>query len=674
MRAEVWNRANDTKLADVHVDDRADLATKLVALRRCGKKLNEPGFGEIEVAIDHPAIAHMGGGNVLRLYDRNDAGAHVLVHSFQLSKRTAVLKAADTPLTFTVGGEGLMARWAESPVRPNITGAPVSMDWVLNYASPEQDRTSWGAVYTQLWSNSQWAEKPPDAWPFAPSFGFWILPREEEDVQPVGDYLMANDFNVPEDGYYALYLGFNSTVDVWVDGVLYESQPVKQPDVYGYQKTWRYVFYATAADDHVVVIKLTNWGGSESDNPAGVICSLARVTSSWTIGDGVFGSDGDSYNWVGLDRPNPFPGFTAPEIAQIFLDRAQAAGDLPGWTIQTHGTHEEIEEVAFRLTQNGLQVLNVLSEWADIAADDEGLVLHMWPAGEQGGDNDIAAEVGVNLTYLSESVDDEFYNAVQLTWLEGVVEREDSGSIAFWDQRRTMTRHLPGLTNLRAVNDMGDRILDAWSSPVTSRVIEIEPTAGARLGVNAVIGDTVDSEAVHGITWELRKDGLHPKAELVSVSARRQLAKMQAVEAAIAGYESPASAPPFKSDPRITNGQAQTWEKDWAAGGKIDDLLPSPDPTAPWQPWRPPEQRRLYQFVLEAGDSSEATGDTVATIMKNGGELNSIYRATITTSVGRDVVDIYYENLTTDDKISVGILEAGGHKEVTCTVRMAETV
>lgn len=671
--AEIWNRANGTKVADLNTTvSGQDWAP--VKIERTGKKLNAPGSGSITIPADHPAVDDLGDGNTLRLFDSG-----TLVHSFTLSRRLEVVTDDEDKKLVTCWGEGLMARWAEATVAPWLSGRPVSADRVWNFASPGLSETGWTAVYTQDWSASVWGDRTPERWPFGANFGYWIWSRATDPVQPAGTSLFRNRFTLADDATVVFYVAANSTFDFWVDGVLLESEPAKQPDTFGYMATWRYVVEMSAGN-HVVAARVENWAGSVSDNPAGLICSAAEVTSSWTVDDtGIFGSAESSYNWVCKDYPSTFPGFTPIEILQELLDEAQARGVLTGWTIDDNsGSYDELEEFAVRVGDSYLKVLEQMSEYVDIQADDAGLVLNVWPKGDMGGASGVTVTAGTNLVYKSVEVDDEFYNAVSLVWQEGVETRTDATSISANGRRETSLR-VPNVTNLRAVREIGDRFLDAWATPVESIVADVVPTTSNVLGVDAELGDTLtldgDTVRVVGLTWTLEEDGtLRAKPELETLSALRQRQQQETLERLIAGFESPSTAPLLGRDLRITNGRVRSYEQTWSAAGNINDVLPT-DPDGPWQPWRPESNMRLSGLRLEAGDSTTATGNTVATIFKNGGELNTLYRATITTSDGLDETHISAgEVITPSDKISVGIITAGGHSEVTATVLLAEPV
>jgi len=680
---EVWDRANATKLEDILAEDTNGLLQHLEELPSTGKKLNEPGSGSIVVQWDHPAADVLGHGNCLRVYSDEQ-----LVHTFTLSKRLLVETAESDVKQLTVSGEGLLARWREAIVRGWIDGRPVSQERVWNFASPPLDVTAWTDVYNQSWPNSQWGpDKPPEGWPFSITFGTWIWSRAEVDVQPAGSSLFRNEFEVDEASYLVIYAGANSTFDLWLDGVLLNSRDaVKQPDTAGYQKTWHYCVRVSAGS-HVVALRGENWPGSISDNPAGVICSAAIVGSDWRISEVLFGSSDDSYNWICVDYPDPddLPGFTAVEIIQMLLDEAQArtGGLLDGWTVEGHGSFPNIPEFSCRLGDTYLQVLEALAAThIDVAADDEGLVLHVWPKTVgQGETTAVELVEGTHIDYLSRELDDEFYNHVAIIWGEGLTLRTDDDAVTVAGERREKSLAAGQVVTVKAARDIADEFLAAWAYPVEAIVAKIEPVAGSVAGVDFKVGDLLqlagDEVRCVGIRWDLEESGrLKPLPEFESVSARRQREHQFAVDNMVAKFESPATAPLLDRDLKtIRNGQIQTWQDRYSWSGDIEETLDPDDPEADWQPLRFDSDRRIYAIEVEiSGDILDAFGDTTIELARNGTLINGLFNVTLDTSNTRAFSYVFFEYVTPEDKLTVRCIAAGGHIDGTVTIKTAEPI
>lgn len=685
MLVEIWDRANGSKLADIDQLD-VGIQRRVKDLEKTGVKLNEAGSGGFAVMSDHPAVNAFVGGRTVRMYD--DDGAHVW--SWTIKDVKTVHLADEERQVVTVEGPGLLERFSQGSVYPwnGNLGRPVSIDRVFNWASPPIVWSGSGGVYLQ--ERVFPLAYLPEAWPIAAQFGYYINTRAfvPAGAHPVGDTLLRCRYETEEATNVAFYISGDDTFELWCDGVLLEREPNKQPDNSGNESTWRYVVHHTVGE-HVVAIKLTNWDVSDvsSVNPSAVIFSAFPVNSAGIITEEpLFTSSADTFDWEGLDYPSTFPGFTFPQILQMLLDECQDRDELLGWTISVHGSHDQVPEFACKVGDTLLKVIEAgAASYVDVECDLEGLVLHVYPKGALGTATDVEIVEGVNLEYLSESVDDEFFNRVIGIWAEGTMVVEDAVSIAANEVRPTPLE-LGSVTDATAVEEILQAHLEANKEPLRSIVAQVVPSPGATAGTDFRPGDTVaqlghieDPKCV-GVTWTLDDWGTLASPEFDHLSAVRAREKLRSVQFKIDRFDSPATAQILAPDLKIPSGRVQTQSQSWSWTGDIElaRSYERDDPDAPWQPWKPSRQMRIYMFevAIKYEDLADATGDSVFELHVNGALLDGLLNLTLdtTTHEARKWISPYQGVVTADTEISVACIETGNHVDGSVTVRLADVV
>lgn len=682
MRVEVWNRANTSKVADLDTTDSDGNLRQIEDLTATGQKLNETGSGGVVIQADHPELAEATPGRCLRLYDGDD-----LVWTWTIEERQTVRHAASHAAEkVRLEGKGLLARWAEAVVYPWLgrNGAPTSTARVWNFASPSLDDSGWGGVFIQ--DRVFPLQRLPEGWPIAEQFGFWINTRAwTSGAHPVGDTLLRKRFTLATTQTIVIYCAADDNAEVWLDGVRL-GDLTTEPDNSGNERTHKFVLRVTSGA-HVIAVKLTNWD-TGSVNPSSFICAVFKVEGD-VIADQapIFTSSADTFDWMGLDYPDPKPGFTAVEILDELLEEAQTRGGiygpLAGWTIEEHGTHTPIPEFVATVGDTYLQVIESLAATdIDVAADLEGLVLHVWPKGEMGSLVDAPVALGVNLEYLSETVDDEFYNAVLGKWSKGVRSISNTVSVIA-NGRRETTLELGQVTERDTVDRICNAYLDAWSVPVRSVVVKHVPTDGVRAGVDFGVGDTitVDGEQLRcvGIAWELDDSGeLRPVGEFDTALALRRAEKLRAVDAMVARFDSPATAQITDWGTNIASGKVQTQTVNWSWSGDIDEALSDrSDPDAPWQPAEVGRVMRICSFEvgINPADLPDAFDDSTFTLNKNETLIDGLLNLKLdtTTWAAKKQVSAWTVVRPTDT-FHPACIEAGGHVDGTVTVRLADAV
>jgi hypothetical protein len=671
----VYDRANETLLATLDTTDTNGL-TRAPLDVKAQDKLNEAGTGSVTVMADHPAAPVLLGGNVVRFYENETC-----VWAFTIISSQVVEVGEESERQLKVSGVGLLGRWTEALVEPwNANeGRPVSLDRVWNWASPQLDTSGWqDTVYTQTWANSQWA-RLPEAWPKATPATEWIWSRVESNVQPVGWSLFRYTRSFASPVTVAIYVAANSTFEVWIDGVLLDREPNRQPDRTGYEKSRRYVV-PVSVGVHDFAFGVENWGGSESDNPAGLAASVWAVRGD-ELDDLLFTSRNDDSDWLCEDYPNPYPGWTPIEILSMCLTEAQARGELVGWSIDDNGeTYPEIEEFAARVGRPLGTVIDALTAtYVDVEVDPTDLLLRVWPKDVGVGTaTSVTLDPDLNVSYLSRTTSDEIVNAVLGVWEQGTRWRVRGASVTA-NGRRAATLQAGNVGNRRSLDQILDAYLDAYAEPGVQIVAQVVPTAGAVAGIDYRVGDTVtlDGETVRcvGLTWTLEPDGsLLATPEFDTPFGVRQQEKLRAVERLTDAFDAPATASIIDRDALLNTGIVGTTRESYSWSGDIEETLDTDDPDNPWQPFRVDRTQRIYGFRAEipAEYVPDATDDTVIQLLVNGSAI-----ATLTLEVADAAAEVDLPPDTVvlpKDLISVRCTSAGGHVDGSIDILMADPV
>lgn len=678
-RVEIWNALNNNRLSDTYLLDAQLQLRNIDDLPTTGKKLNESGGGGLVVQADHPANLHLTPGNCVRLYS-----GETLVHTFAIAEAETVQVAKrQVDKTITVDGEDLLDEWRHSvvdPWNPAPDFRPVSADRVWNWTADVLDTSDWSDTVYNLTRPAAASQLQPEAWPVHDIFNAWILSRDSADAHPVGEYLFRIVITVEGDRNVALYIAADNDAELWVDSTLVEKSLAQKPSTEGFTKTHRYAF-PMSSGEHTIAIKVANWTGGEI-NPAG-FKFVAAYVSGETFGEVIVTSAAD-FPWICLDLPETLPGFTAPEILQMLLTEAQVRGELFGWSIETHGDFDQIEEYATRVGTDYRTVLDdMMAMYVDARAADEGKVLHLWPKGQMDTTPDVTLDEA-SIEQLSNIVDGEFTNAVQGVWSDGIRWRTHDDSIDELQTVHAQSLELGSVNEPRVVDQILDAFLEAHAYPVPSLVGKFLDLPGKEAGVDYTIGDTVTSVAgqsarCHGIAWTVdrRTGDLVPHPEWDTVASVRRRERERAVQRMIAGFDGPATASLLGSSPLIFAGTPTVSEVTWSWSDDITEALNEVDPEKPWQVKRVERTMRPYHISVEIDedDLPDAWGTTEIQLLVNGVELNALYRIALTTTEAYAESWISaYDPIFPTDTVQVKCSVDGGHVDGRVTLRLADPV
>lgn len=667
IRLEIWDPSNTVKLGDLWTTDNAGRQRNFDELADTGWKLNEAGAGGFTVQQDHPIVAQLAKRNVVRL---TIDGTPVFPYRIDSIRKKRVTKR-QKHRTLQISGSGLLGReFDKVRVAQWRQGRPNTAERVWNWASPPLDTTGWSSSLTQ--QTRTVSPHFPAYYPISPLYAGWVLTRADSQNQPLGDCLFRRPFTVAAATDAVFFLAADDTFEIWVDGVLIERNAVIYPDVSGWSDTWRYVV-PLSSGSHTLAIKTTNYGGAHA-----LIASAFEVNGQ-ILGAPFFSTGpGSGLAWRSLDYPDPKPGFTAPQILGMLFTEAQTRGALTGWSIQTHGSHPNIEEFSVRLGTSYRQVLDLIAaQWCDMEPDMSGLKLHLYPKDGLGS----ASGTTAALTDLEHFDDLDIENAVEVIWADDIEWRQHNGSISTHG-RHEGTLTLGAVKSLAAARKIADDYLAVNAFPVESYVGSVLDQSNVVAGVDYSVGDTqtVDGQTLRcsGLTWNVARNGdAVPYVEWESPVAIRRRQLERAVERSIQAFDEPASAPLLSMNRMIIAGKPSTEAWSWSWSDDIEDALNEVDPEKPWQVKRVEKLRRLsiFEIEIDPADLPDAWGDTTVTIMKNGVELNVLYRLKLNTLVAHSWLPIWgYEVVRPDDRLQVACLESGGHVDGRITLTAADAL
>lgn len=676
LELELWDEDNTTKIGDYKLVDSEGRQRNYRSLNSFGWKLNEPGSGEFVIDYDHPLAEDTKQGAVVRVTQ----GPAVM--STRIESTSEVLLSADeSKLVKTVKCNGLLNDWADAVVGPWNMRRPNSLDRVFNWASPGLNRSSWGPVYSPEFSSRPYY---PVAAPTPPIYAWWVWSEEDDPLNPTGAHdigpsLFAQTFTLSSDERVCFFVSADDEFEVWLDGVLLVRDPTVFPDPSAWEDVRRYVVQVDAGE-HLLCFRVTNldWKG-------GLLYSAFTVDDATnTLDAPLFSSSEGAVGLSCLHTPSPFPGFTAPQILGILLGEAQGRGALDGWAINPVGVHAPIPEFACRVaTSTMLDVVYALAEMhVDVSVDTAGLTLNVYPKGAMGSVKTV--DVGDHLREWGAQEGGEYSNALLGVYEAGLVWRTSPESLGVRRRRETGVQ-LGQVSNAAAAGTVLASHIYGVSTPANSYFGDVLDAAGVEAGVDYTVGDKVNVVGSGqlmcvGVTKTVERNGRASSVveweHVVSFSQREQL---RAARRLLEGHDAPASAPILGQDTMVLSGVPASEEVRWTWSEDIEDAVDPDDPERGWQPFRPKKTQRLYQFAAEIkyadlADVFPPPNDvTEIRLLKNGVELNALYRLRLTKTEWYVSVSIYgYETVMPGDVLTVQAVEFGGHVDGTITLGLAD--
>ena len=510
-RLEVWNAANDTKLADLPYVGTADV----------DDVMSDTGLLTATVGLDEAAADHLDEGNHVRAYI-GDACIFTGLIEEGVERVDLAVAGADEVATLRLRGH--IAAWAKPTVKPygGLDAKPQSQDRPHKWSSPETDISSWSAAVVRFSSLSEpWDSPqtdPPWYTPWLPPVGFydttasWLWSRtfDGSTPDPVGESLFATDVVIPDDGLYEIQFAADDGGSVEVDGieVLRGANNPADSFIRAHAATLE-----LTAGTHRIGIRGENYerpetaqvgtfGGPNVGRVALAIYSRVAEGANQILTADDLVAHTDS-TWKCLDYPETWPAPTDGQIIRIHLEEAQADGALTGASL---AFDDDVDSAGNPWAENGavsFQVdddtpLSVLQSLANAGRidwwyDPESLTLYAWNAGGKGAPHAASYAEGSGLLGMT-STTLPIVNSLQVRWRGGRFLLEDATSItANGLHRRTLKLADLDESAARAV---AQRYLDANKDPRSSRTVAIE------LGPDAVGGSSAPYGAGGWVTGD----------------------------------------------------------------------------------------------------------------------------------------------------------------------------
>lgn len=631
------------------------------------------GSGSVTVVSDHPSVASLTTGRVIRLSSSDGVEQCFTIDD----KGDEPVQAEGQDLVVRVSGDGLLARWREAVVEPwiGVTRLPKSNVRMFNWSSPDLPVTSWSDT---VYAHARTTSTPPRPVAWLDEIAEWIGPAVENPSMTVGTWYLHATFTLLSETQIVFAVSADDQFTVALDGVeLQRQQPEWPADVWWY--TWRSGVLVPAGT-HTFRVRCQNGGG-----PTAFIAA-AWESDGTTSGDPVWLTNADplesfSLDWKVLAFPSDPPGFTAGAIIRILLEEAQARGELTGWTLNFTDTVDsdgntwpEIPEFSCKVGDSLYEVLDRLAgTWIDCAAADAGLVLNAWDKAVGRGST-TAVVLDSELQTVKKSTERATCNAALCLYADGQRWVTNAASIA---ARGRIARSLPlgSIEDTAAVDEIGQQFVDAYGVDAVSYTVGILP--GETTGLD--IGDVFDLDAVTGVrlvgrSGAVQDDDLAVSLEVSSPLQERRLRVERVIDRAVeaAGYGAQSAAPAIDTGSGIPTGRVRTKQigSAWSIYRKED--LEDTDPLAPLVIEEP---TRLYEWTVN-GDNSEATGDTTVELWMNGSILGALpFIITLGSGDTEGSQFIFGPALAEKgDKLQPVVTAAGGHKNVSIQVYGADPV
>lgn len=332
------------------------------------------------------------------------------------------------------------------------------------------DRSGWSDTPQALQygtdPTSSWYPKAPNGYP--DQLAAWITHLPPGDEQEPGDGYFANvgvsdiaSFTLPAPRTVRLFAATDNGGEVWIDETLIYSLAAN-PDPSGWDQTQAFDLDLDAGD-HLLAMKLTNFGPFVGFNPGAWIMSLYTLSQGGGALDTVvLRTDGTS-DWLYLDRPATVPGSTAGRIIGQFFAESTDRGTTYVTTDATDSL-DSLGEAWSSTTDTGIQVgtkgFAVLQEIAETYCDfdfePDFPELHLYNPGTAGTDRSatVVFAAGTNLTSLEiDGSSKSLANVLLIRYAKGYAEVEDSASVAAHGRREDFLQlgQQPTLAQVQAI-------------------------------------------------------------------------------------------------------------------------------------------------------------------------------------------------------------------------------
>lgn len=335
VRLQVWDPTFTTLRAT---------ATDVIAASGLDE-LNEHGNGSITLLAGTPALASIEDRCIIAVAHRNAAGGWVPAHAWiaEVHQDTLVAVGDGTKLATTWTGRGLLGMLKDSPIverQPQPYTPELRVDW----ASPEVPATTWAAPHVRSiqgltgvvppvgWAGQPWSYPNPLVrllWATAP---VGAPPHDDP-----GFVVFHNTFTTSGPETIHVYPIGDDTVQVAIDGAVLA--PESDPTSTAMNETAYRKLEIPAAGTHTVRVLVQNVAHPSIATNSGCMgIAIGREQIQTVFGgphrviDWLLTSASSGWKCLPFATRADGPGLNNGELHNLLFVRAQARGELTGWT------------------------------------------------------------------------------------------------------------------------------------------------------------------------------------------------------------------------------------------------------------------------------------------------------------------------------------------------------
>lgn len=521
VTVELWNAANDTKVADISTDGTSvdGVLSASVAKRRM-----QTAQSSLVVRRDHPQAANLVRGNHLRWFIN---GTHATTTRILTVDETRVSQAGPSGETLTVTSESHAQILKEAMVRPygGESFRPTSRSRSFGAHAPETDTSSWPNAVLQYEGIASpiagvpgyepW--EPPDGWPEPIDDVDWIsfetAPSDTAGIRP-----LRGTFSNPTQQDLWIAVSSDDGCRPYMDGLELFGWTVRYPGEGSFRSLWRTVVRDVSAGSHDISVDLEVLSGTPSGPRRGMVAvGIWALPAAGTIlGSSNFIS-GTSTAWKCRTSAGDFPAGNPHEALDALLDDAQTVDMADGVTITSSASQDSngdswTTEVPAALAV-GQSLFSVLDSWRAAGVcewdmDKASQELHLYNPDGLGSASGAEFTDAVDILEDSTTTDGDIVNTLLVETEDGWELEQDASSVSTYGAvgaALNLTDAVSASARAAAVT----AFFDIEADPKISRTAVLSPVDSADMPGAFDAGDTitVDGDEVRVEMWSVTQQG-----------------------------------------------------------------------------------------------------------------------------------------------------------------------
>lgn len=469
-------------------------------------ELNGDGSGQFSIHLDDPLLttypALLDGGNIVKLAPTGQAAAF----AFHIEDVTPTLTASGGRAEnwVTVSGRGVRTLLQLGVVYPEYgLRATTSDDRAFDFSSAEgdwYDSAEWVTpqAVTLAADTSFRGTKGPEGWPDPGAE--WIWSTDPTADATAGRNWFRGSFTLASPANIAIYGSSDNWMNLRLNGdTIIETD---MDDRYAWAETYKFSAYLPAGT-HLIAAAVDNYD-SNGDNPAGFLCSVMYLDASGKPTSSVLRTSAASFKVRGYGDP---PGWNGAQIVRALLAECQARGASPLDPITTDFTGavdsdgqawEDLQDRAFDVNTDLLDVLTQVSEIAFDSAMTPDLVLHAWK--QRGADLSATIELVAGEHILAQTPTlrhGPVRNCGIVRFGSGWLEVDDPASVAAYGRRETGLS-VGNAQSTRQAQRVADALFFEIATPQVTLPLSITSATGPQPYDDFDLGDTITAPGVFG--------------------------------------------------------------------------------------------------------------------------------------------------------------------------------